>query len=168
MRPAALLGVGAIHDGETQEQGGQAGGMSIVMSQPIMNDKLILGFHVVSGKWLLQGGTVGGGSLNWFQRELFGKGVTADKLEDAAEAEQNGSAVPQPVFEPFREINEEAAQISEGSDGLIFLPYMAGERSPIWDIDAKGVFWDFPMQQRVVIWLVPLWRAVHIRCSTIW
>jgi xylulokinase len=134
------LGVGAIHDGETQEQGGQAGGMSIVMSQPIMNDKLILGFHVVSGKWLLQGGTVGGGSLNWFQRELFGKGITADKLEDAAEADQNGNAVPQPVFEPFREINEEAAQISEGSDGIIFLPYMAGERSPIWDIDAKGVF----------------------------
>ncbi|SFK94449.1 xylulokinase [Paenibacillus sp. 1_12] len=142
------LGVGAIHDGETQEQGGQAGGMSIVMSQPIMNNKLILGYHVVSGKWLLQGGTVGGGSLNWFQRELFGKGVTAaskasnpsDNREDSREADQESDSLIQPVFDPFREINEEAAQIDEGSDGIIFLPYMAGERSPIWDIDAKGVF----------------------------
>ena len=34
-----------------------------------------------------------------------------------------------------------AAQIAPGSDGLVFLPYMAGERSPIWDVNAKGVFY---------------------------
>jgi xylulokinase len=119
------LGVGAIHDSETQEQGGQAGGMSIVMSQPAQNDRLILGFHVVRGKWLLQGGTVGGGSLNWFQRELMGR---AD------------SSVTKTTTNPFNVINEEAAAIAAGSSGIMFLPYMAGERSPIWDVHAKGVF----------------------------
>lgn len=37
--------------------------------------------------------------------------------------------------------NEEAASVQPGSDGLIFLPYMAGERTPIWDPDAKGVYY---------------------------
>ena len=30
-------------------------------------------------------------------------------------------------------MDEEATAINPGSEGLIFLPYMAGERSPIWD-----------------------------------
>lgn len=37
--------------------------------------------------------------------------------------------------------NEEAAAVSPGSDGLIFLPYMSGERTPIWDPDARGVYY---------------------------
>ena len=37
--------------------------------------------------------------------------------------------------------NEKAKRVAPGSDGMIFLPYMAGERSPIWDADAKGVFY---------------------------
>lgn len=37
--------------------------------------------------------------------------------------------------------NESAAKIPAGCDGAIFLPYMSGERSPIWDPDAKGVFY---------------------------
>jgi xylulokinase len=37
-------------------------------------------------------------------------------------------------------MSEEAALIKPGADGLIFLPYMAGERSPIWNSKARGVF----------------------------
>ena len=37
--------------------------------------------------------------------------------------------------------NEIAAKVSPGSDGVVFLPYMSGERSPIWDPYAKGVFY---------------------------
>lgn len=33
-----------------------------------------------------------------------------------------------------------AASAPPGSSGLLFLPYLAGERSPIWDADARGVF----------------------------
>ena len=38
-------------------------------------------------------------------------------------------------------MNEEAESVSAGSDGVVFLPYMSGERSPIWDPDAKGVYY---------------------------
>ena len=37
-------------------------------------------------------------------------------------------------------MGDEAATIAPGSGGLVFLPYMAGERSPLWDRHAKGVF----------------------------
>lgn len=111
------LGAGVYEVGQTQEQGGQAGGMSICTDNALAHKKLILSTHVVPGKWLLQGGSVGGGgALKWFKQE-FGKDMSFDDL------------------------TEEASKVPEGSDGVVFLPYMAGERSPIWNPDAKGVFY---------------------------
>ena len=119
------LGAGVIHPGQTQEQGGQAGGMSIVVDRPLIHPKLILGYHVVPGRWLLQGGTVGGGgALRWFSEQL---GVFEQQ-----KARETGRS-------PYEIMDQEAEEISPGSDGLIFLPYMAGERSPLWDSKARGV-----------------------------
>ena len=121
------LGVGVIEPGQTQEQGGQAGGMSICMDQCHADERLILSAHVIPDRWLLQGGTVGGsGCLRWFEQE-FG-------AEERAAAAGSGTS-------SFAELSAEAEQIAPGSDGLIFLPYMSGERSPIWDPDAKGLFY---------------------------
>ena len=81
------LGAGVYRPGETQEQGGQAGGMSICTDKALSHKALILGTHVVPGLWLLQGGTVGGGgALKWFRQELGG-GMSFDELTaEAAEA----------------------------------------------------------------------------------
>ena len=40
----------------------------------------------------------------------------------------------------------EAADVPAGADGLIFLPYLAGERSPIWDPEARGAFVGLTLQ----------------------
>lgn len=120
------LGAGVLKVGQTQEQGGQAGGMSICVDSAIAHPKLILGFHVVPDLWLLQGGTVGGGgAIKWFKQEL-------GAFEEAAALAQGSNA--------FKIMDDEAEKIPAGSEGLIFLPYMVGERSPIWDKNAKGVF----------------------------
>jgi xylulokinase len=111
------LGAGVLHNGETQEQGGQAGGMSICTETYSADARLILSFHVAPGKWLLQGGTVGGGGvMKWLDAEIF-QGIG------------------------FKGLDLEAAKVPAGSDGLVFLPYMSGERSPIWDAKAKGVYY---------------------------
>ncbi|MBE5993475.1 MAG: carbohydrate kinase [Paenibacillaceae bacterium] len=121
------LGAGVIHAGETQEQGGQAGGMSICIDSYKADPRLILSCHVVPGKWLLQGGTTGGGgAMRWLEKE-FG----------AFEREE-GRRTGKSSLDLF---NEEAGNIAPGSDGLIFLPYMAGERSPLWNPYAKGVYY---------------------------
>lgn len=111
------LGAGVYRAGETQEQGGQAGGMSICTDKALTHRALITGVHVVPGLWLLQGGTAGGGgTLKWFRQEL-GRDMS------------------------FDELTAEAEKVKPGADGVVFLPYMAGERSPIWNPDAKGVFY---------------------------
>jgi len=121
------LGAGVVASGETQEQGGQAGGMSICLDSYRADPRLILSYHAVPGKWLLQGGTTGGGgTMRWFEREF------ADY--ERMTAEETGAA-------SLAQLNVIAEQIPAGSDGLTFLPYMSGERSPIWDPNAKGVFY---------------------------
>ncbi|MDO4337015.1 MAG: xylulokinase [Eubacteriales bacterium] len=121
------LGAGVIHPGETQEQGGQAGGMSICMDTYKADPRLILSFHVIPGQWLLQGGTTGGGGvMRWFEREF---------------ADYEREIAPKTNKSSLEQLNVIAGQVEPGSDGVVFLPYMAGERSPIWDPDAKGVFY---------------------------
>lgn len=121
------LGCGVLHSGETQEQGGQAGGMSICTDNYTADPRLILSYHVVPDRWLLQGGTTGGGGvMRWLERE-FGK-------YERSVAKERG-------LSSFDQFNELAEQVPAGSDGVVFLPYMSGERSPIWDPNAKGVFY---------------------------
>lgn len=119
------LGAGVVEAGQTQEQGGQAGGMSLCVDHATAHPKLILSHHIVPGLWLLQGGTVGGGSLKWFREQLG--------FFEEDQAKRTGKRA-------FQIMDEEASAITQGSEGLIFLPYMAGERSPLWDGNAKGVF----------------------------
>ena len=110
------LGAGVISPGQTQEQGGQAGGMSICIDRYAADPRLILGFHVVPGRWLLQGGTTGGGgALKWLRETMC----------------------PELSFEEMSDLAEKAPA---GSGGAVFLPYMAGERSPVWNPEACGVF----------------------------
>lgn len=120
------LGAGVIQPGQAQEQGGQAGGMSICTDHFCPERRLILGMHVLPGRWLLQGGTTGGGGvLRWFARELG--------FPERLLGEQKGASV-------FYELDRVAEQVPPGCEGLVFLPYMAGERSPLWNPYAKGVY----------------------------
>lgn len=121
------LGAGVVCNGETQEQGGQAGGMSICLDEYKADKRLILSYHATSSQWLLQGGTVGGGGvMRWLEQEF------ADY--ERIKGQQQGRS----SLELFNEI---AGGVSPGSDGMVFLPYMAGERSPLWDPKAKGIFY---------------------------
>ncbi|WP_124066165.1 xylulokinase [Clostridium sp. E02] len=127
------LGAGVIHGGETQEQGGQAGGMSICCDRCQADPRLILSYHVIPNRWLLQGGTTGGGgAMRWLEKE-FG----------AHEREEGGKR-GKCSLDLF---NQQAERIAPGCDGLIFLPYMMGERSPIWNPQAKGVFYGLDFRK---------------------
>lgn len=121
------LGAGVLHNGETQEQGGQAGGMSICIDTYKADPRLILSYHAVPDCWIIQGGTTGGGGvMRWLEREF------ADYERVMAKELGKSSLV---------QFNEIAEKVAPGSDGLIFLPYMSGERTPIWDPHAKGVYY---------------------------
>lgn len=110
------LGAGVCHAGEAQEQGGQAGGMSLCIDQYAADPRLILSAHVIPDHWLLQGGTTGGGgALKWLREQI------CPELS-------------------FAQMSDLADSVPAGSEDVLFLPYMAGERSPIWNPNACGVF----------------------------
>ncbi|MFM9435190.1 ribulokinase [Janthinobacterium sp. CG_23.3] len=85
--------------------------------------------HVHNGGadlYVFGGAIAAGASVSWF-RDAF---CQADV--DAARA--LGHA------DPHRLMEDNAAKVPAGADGVLFLPYLMGERSPIWDAKASGAF----------------------------
>jgi xylulokinase len=119
------LGSGVVKPGQTNEQGGQAGGVGISLDHVVVEPRLIFSHHVIPGQYLLQAGTVGGGSLSWFRDQLGQTEVNAADLFG-----QN----------PFELFSKQVERSKPGANGLIFLPYMAGERTPLWSSIPRGVF----------------------------
>ncbi len=83
--------------------------------------------HAVPGAWHIMGVTQGAGlSLRWFRDEVVGE------LEMAA-----AQAAGRDIYEVM---TAQANQAPAGSDGLLFLPYLMGERTPHLDPQARGVW----------------------------
>jgi xylulokinase len=90
--------------------------------------------HAVHGKWHMMGVTLAaGGSLQWFQNEL---------------CHTNGAISESDVADAYETLNAEAESIAPGSDGLFFLPYLSGERTPHADPDARGCFIGLSLAHR--------------------
>jgi xylulokinase len=80
--------------------------------------------HAVRGKWHMMGVNLSaGGSLQWFRNELC--------KADAEKARQEGAEI-------YDLLTKEAEAVRPGSQGLFFLPYLSGERTPHADPDARG------------------------------
>jgi len=91
--------------------------------------------HAVHGKWHMMGVTLSaGGSLQWFQNELC-------RVNSAAGDEP-------PSTEAYEALNREAQGVPPGSEGLFFLPYLSGERTPHADPDARGCFIGLSLAHR--------------------
>ena len=88
--------------------------------------------HAVPDTWHLMGVTLSaGGSLRWFRDALC--------ESEKAEAARTGRDV-------YDITTELAATAPAGSDGLLFLPYLTGERTPHADPDARGVFFGLSLR----------------------
>ncbi|MEO8249368.1 MAG: FGGY-family carbohydrate kinase, partial [Burkholderiales bacterium] len=84
--------------------------------------------HVFNGAedlYVFGGAITAGASVSWF-RETF------CQAEIAAGREQG--------VDPHALLERDAVPLPPGSDGLLFLPYLMGERSPVWDAMASGSF----------------------------
>ncbi|MDR3242427.1 MAG: xylulokinase [Clostridiales Family XIII bacterium] len=80
----------------------------------------------VPGAWTVMSCTLSaGGSLQWFRNNFC-----AAEIETAAGLGKD----------PYELTNGQAERIPIGADRLLFLPYLMGERSPLLDADARGVF----------------------------
>jgi xylulokinase len=120
---AATLGAGVLDEGEACLMLGTAGNLLVPCRAPGKDPRLINAHHVGSDTWLSLGGTLSGGAQEWLRHAL-------------ADASHVGTG----ALADFDALDADAARVPTGSEGLLFLPYLQGERTPIWNASARGAY----------------------------
>ena len=114
---ASYLGAGLTEAGDAYDPGGSAGGFGVYWHEPVEVPGAFVTPAPLPGLYSVGAAMAATGrALDWFRDAVAGGGVTTEALL------------------------EEAATGPPGADGVVFLPYLAGERSPIWDPTATGAF----------------------------
>lgn len=128
----ANLGVGAIAPGVVAVSVGTSGAIRAVLDQPKTDPKERLFCYALTERHWVIGGAVNNGGiiLRWVRDNL-------------ADAEVNTANLLQ--RDPYDILTAIAETVPPGSDGLLFHPYLAGERSPLWDANARGSFYGLAL-----------------------
>jgi xylulokinase len=113
---ASYLGAGLLAAGDAYDPGGSAGGFGVYWDRMVEVPGGFVTPAPLGGLFSVGAAMAATGrALEWYRDAVLGDTIAIEAL--LAEAE----ATP------------------PGAEGLVFLPYLAGERSPIWDPDARGV-----------------------------
>ena len=125
---ATNVGSGSISPGKTYSCMGTSAWITTTSEKPIFDDQMrtVTWAHIVPGLYAPNGTMqYAGGSYHWMKNTLC-------KME-AYDARLNGKS-------PYDYMNSEIEKSPVGANGIIFLPYLLGERAPRWDPNAKGAF----------------------------
>ena len=118
---ASMLGAGLRDPGDAVDTGGTSGGLGIYSAAPVSVPGLFLAPAPLPGRWVVGGAMAAlGASVDWLRGPILG-GLTLDELQVAA------------------------ADVPAGASGLVFLPYLAGERAPVFDEAARGAFFGLTL-----------------------
>jgi len=118
---ASAFSAGLKAPGDLLVKLGGSGDMLYTLDNPLVDSRLYLDYHVIPGKFILNGCMAASGSLiKWFRQQFGGAAdyATLDAL---------------------------ASSVAPGADGLILLPYFLGEKSPIHDPLARGVLFGLTL-----------------------
>jgi xylulokinase len=119
---AGATGMGIVIPGAVSATIGTSGVVFAATDRPALDPRgrLHTFCHAVPGRWHVMGVTQAAGlSLRWF-RDNF------------------ASTSAQSVGDPYEKLTAEAATVPAGADGLLWAPYLMGERTPHLDADARG------------------------------
>lgn len=122
---AATLGAGVIDPGAVCDVMGTAEPVCAVVGEPALDPGCVteLHPHACPGDWLLENpGWLSGGAYRWF-RDQFGSSDHPSSEPDAYEL-----------------LNDAAAAVPAGADGVIWVPALAGAMAPEWNADARAAW----------------------------
>lgn len=121
---ASAFSAGLKDPGDLLVKLGGAGDILYCLDRLAVDPRLFLDYHVIPGKFLINGCMAASGSIiRWF-RDQFAPGTD------------------------YAVLDEEAAGIPPGAEGLILLPYFLGEKTPIFDPQARGLFLGLTLTHR--------------------
>ncbi|MBX6311588.1 MAG: xylulokinase [Isosphaeraceae bacterium] len=127
-QPAGAVGNGIVRPGVVSATMGTSGVVFAHTDEPGFDPlgRLQRGCHAVPGAWHVMGVVLSaGGSFQWLRNEL------GEVEREAAKARG---------IDPYFLLTDQAALAGPGAEGLFFLPYLTGERTPHFDPDAKGAW----------------------------
>lgn len=131
---AGAVGCGIVEPGTVSSMVGTSAVLFAFAQAPTVDPRLRLHTfcHAVPGAWHLMGVSLsGGGSLRWLRDTFYQpEGVVGRTTE----------------IDPYDLMTQGAARIAPGSEGLFFLPYLTGERTPHADADARAVFFGMTLR----------------------
>jgi len=130
----AAVGMGVVRPGEVMVSLGTSGTVLAPTARAEVDPagRLHTFCHAVADTWYVMGVVLSaGGSLRWFRDTL-------------AQPERESAAIER--RDPYQVMLEACAAAPAGSDGLIFLPYLTGERTPHGDPHARGVFFGLSLR----------------------
>ncbi len=121
------LGAGAVGSGQVAAMVGTSGAVRTVTRTPFSHPELRTWcYNLTEDRWLAGVAMNSGGiALRWL-RDTLGE------AEKAAEAKGGADA--------YELLTALAAQAPAGAEGLVALPFLAGERAPLWNARSRGVF----------------------------
>jgi gluconokinase len=121
------LSVGAISPGSIAVTVGTSGAVRAVVEEPWTDpQERLFCYALTENHWVIGGAVNNGGIVFQWIRDRFGEAEVAT----AKELSQD----------PYDLLMNLAQTVAPGAGGLIFHPYLAGERAPIWDASASGSF----------------------------
>ncbi|MHA6248767.1 gluconokinase [Pontibacter sp. CAU 1760] len=124
----ANLGAHAVEPGEAVVTIGTSGAVRVMADKPATDTKERIFSYILTPDRYVLGGAVnnGGVVLRWFRDNFYTTEAAVAIAED----------------KNFYELlNQKAAAVPAGAEGLVFLPYLLGERAPIWDPMARACFY---------------------------
>ena len=130
---AGWIGGGAIHEGDIQMNLGTCGNFGIIHKDPVFLQSMIGCAYTTDSRSTyitIPTTTTGGQLLRYIRDEFSPVEVEMEKLIHAS---------------AYQILDTEAESINPGSDGLLMLPYLMGERTPIWDVYARGVIFGLTL-----------------------
>jgi xylulokinase len=144
---AGAVGMGVVRAGVVSATIGTSGVVFAATDRPALDPRgrLHTFCHAIPGRWHVMGVTQAAGlSLRWF-RDTFGvSAIAADKGREGT-----ASVVGR---DPYEFLSEEAATAPSGAEGLLWAPYLMGERTPHLDPNARGA----------LVGITPSHRRAHI------
>ena len=130
---AGWMGAGMTEEGNIQMNLGTCGNFGILTKDTNFPDTMINFNYTIDSEntYIIVPTTTTGGQLIRYMRDNF------YPMEFASEKETG--------IDTFDLINQEASTIPPGSEGLIVLPYLMGERTPLWNANARGVIFGLSL-----------------------
>ncbi|MGH4121040.1 gluconokinase [Clostridium sp.] len=123
----ANLGANAIKPGDAAVTIGTSGAIRIIADKPKNDESERIFSYILNEDHFVLGGPVNNGGIifRWF-RDNFSQ-IELEKSKEIG-------------VDTYELLTEVASKVPAGANGLIFLPYLLGERAPHWDANSKGVF----------------------------